>query len=128
MMDSLKPTYSDNVKPSKHLERRLRKRANIKRNGCVAFLERALNEGIRLKDIRQNLKLYRYIKNITRDGYYSIIFKFYVLVFSNDNVGITLLFLPKEFYKQVQYILDKRKGVKHCDKRRFNTDKRYSEN
>lgn len=96
-----------------HFEKRLKDRANIKKKSSLKFINRAFDNGLRIQDVEHCSKLYSYMKENIRDGYYGIIYNMYLLIVSeNTDIGITVLYIPKEYYKLVYAILRKKERRK----------------
>ena len=106
------------IKRSDHIIKRLNKRANIKHGSQDRFLNKAIQCGIRYEDVTNNT-LKGYLEKITREGYYTIIYQKYVLIISeNSNVGTTIFNLPKQYWKIVDHIYEKKEGKKNVSRKR----------
>ena len=91
------------ITKTEHLSKRLSKRCHLNKSAQDNFLEKAYENGLRLDDIKHKI-LYNYIKSVTKPNCYSIIYKHYILIISKkDNIGITILNMPREYIK----IIDK---------------------
>ena len=92
------------LKPTTHLNKR-RKRIGLGKKGYQTFLARAFEQGLRLEDIKHKTKLYTYVKGITKDGYYPILYNYYIIIVSEvTDIGITILRLPRQYYKSYQQV------------------------
>lgn len=89
---------------TEHLSKRLSKRCHLNKSSQDAFLKKAYNSGLRIDDIKHK-HLYNYIKSITSPNCYAILYKQYILIVSKkDNIGITILNVPKEYIKVIYKI------------------------
>lgn len=97
---------------TEHLSRRLSKRCHLNKSAQDSFLKKAYENGLRIDDIRHKQNLYNYVKNVTKPNCYSILYKQYILILSKkDDVGITVLNIPKEYIK-VLYKIYKEEDLK----------------
>lgn len=100
-----------------------RYRTGLPKKAFVSFIDKAYKYGLRPKDIKKSNSLRQYMKNTIKEGYYGIIYRDYIIVFSSgSNVGITILNLPKN-YTKVAKRLSNKKGDKNNAKRRSNQNK-----
>lgn len=102
---------NQHVSTTVHFEKRLKDRANIKKRSSLKFINRAFENGLRIQDVKHCSKLFSYMKDNVREGYYGIIYSMYLLIVSEEtDIGITVLYLPREYHKLVSAILAKKKG------------------
>ena len=107
------------IKRSDHIVKRLTKRAKIKHGSQDKFLNKALTNGITYENTTNNT-IKDYIASITRKDCYAVIYQKYVIIFSKkNNVGITILNLPKQYWKIVDGI-NAKKEVKNNVTRKCN--------
>lgn len=108
---------------SEHFNKRCKERLGLNKRATNSFLEKAVKYGLRMKDIKHKRSLYCYMIAISE---YSdpqnelIIYNHWVLVVTHregDNIGITVLNLPKEYHSTVDAIKNK-KGDDKDDKRK----------
>ena len=88
------------ITKTEHLSKRLSKRCHLNKSAQDGFLEKAYKTGLRLDDIKHKPTVYNYVKSVTRPNCYTIIYKQYILILSKkDNIGITILNIPKDYIK-----------------------------
>ena len=77
-----------------------RYRTRLDRKDYIKFIRTAHKKGLYLKDLETNKKVYNYLYKTIKKGYYGVIYNKYIIVFSDyTNVGITILDLPRKYYK-----------------------------
>lgn len=111
---------------SDHLMHR-RYRTGLSKKAFISFIDKAYKEGLRSKDIRKSTSLRYYMKDTIKEGYYGIIYRDYIVVFSSgSNVGITILNLPKKYIKISRKLFKSKKGEYNNANNRCNQVKRFS--
>jgi len=110
-MEILKGVANDeiaDVNKTYHLDKRIKKRTGLPRRSHANFLKRAIVHGLRINDTKSKSKLYTYLKSITQTNNYLIVYDRYIVMFAFDDVGITLLNLPKEYHRIVELLYERK--------------------
>lgn len=108
--DELFPEF-DAANQTHHLDKRIKQRTGLPKKSHPNFLKRVVNFGLRVEDVKCKSKIYNYLKSITKEGYYIVVYNIYIVVFTNSGVGITILYLPKEYHRIADDISHKRNEV-----------------
>lgn len=88
---------NDDYTLSYHFSKRMKERVNIKsKKKQLAFLKRAFERGVTMEDTKGNSLLYHHLKRVIRynPGCKSAIYNRYIIVSTEDNMGVTVLILP----------------------------------
>lgn len=83
-----------------HLSKRLKERAGIPKRAQERFIKLILERGQDISAFKSNSDLHKYLVSILKDGYDLKVYGQYVLVMSDTKVGVTLLTIPKQYYKR----------------------------
>ena len=87
-----------------HLYKR-RKRLGLNSKGCKSILEKAYKYGLRLENVKPKTDFYNYLQSlIRRENSYPIVYGDFVYIIADNNIGITVLKLPKRFKKTYQQL------------------------
>ncbi|MDF2805030.1 MAG: hypothetical protein K0S61_4935 [Anaerocolumna sp.] len=82
------------------MSKRIKQRTGLPKRAHIKFIKRFFQKGLDVSQTKiRNLNLYYYLKGISRDGYVLKILGIYILVASDNGIGITLLKIPKEYQK-----------------------------
>lgn len=82
---------------STHFSKRMKERVNIKsKKKQKTFLKRAFERGVTMEEMKGHSLLYHHLKRVVRYnlGCKSAIYNRYIIVSTNDNMGVTVLTLP----------------------------------
>lgn len=93
-----------------HFLKKGRERTGINKKGQKKLLENAITSGLTVNDIRNKSDLYNYIKGITKPGHKSYIYSNHIIITSEDDIGITVLNLPKQYIPIVVKLKKQKKG------------------
>lgn len=64
------------------------------------FINKFFQKGVDILEVtRDNLDLYYYLMSIRKNGFIFKIVDTYVLIASNSGIGVTILTIPKKYYK-----------------------------
>ena len=117
---------------SKHFTKRAKQRAGLNKKTVNTFYNKANECGLTINDFESKTLFFAYLKSITKPKYHVIVYNRYIIICSNeDNVGITLLNLPKEYYSVVDSVKKTKREVYNLDigkrkrKKRFNDEQRH---
>jgi len=95
---------------TKHFIARSKKRAGFNKKATRKFYNKAIICGLRIESFESRPLFFKYLKLITRPRCYIIVYNRYILICSNNNdIAITLLNLPKEYYSLVNSIIKMKK-------------------
>jgi hypothetical protein len=99
------------IKVSSHAEMRIRKRFGISRSAVRSHAEKAFKYGIHWKSARGILQAYLQEKYNSYNGSANNIkvYNYYIYVFNRTTL-ITILLLPKQFYKIIDKIKEEHHG------------------
>lgn len=108
------------IATTNHFDQRIKQRAGIKKGCSKSFFEKAVNNGLYLEDFMYRPTFYAYLKNLVKGEYVGIVYNRHIIITNNDDVAITILDLPKEYYSVVDSVKKKREMESH-DKRTNNS-------
>ena len=100
---------------SHHFSKRMKERVNIKsKKKQLSFLRRSFERGVTLEETKGHSLLYHHLKRVVRynPGCKSAIYNRYIIVSTEDNMGVTVLILPDWIQDIVDHFIKtlKRKG------------------
>ena len=102
---------------TKHFSKRLKDRMGLSKKLSEQYFQKALEEGLYLDDFKDYNYFYNYLKALPYDKNYSlVIYNRYIIIYTKDNVAITLLNIPK-CYCDIADNIKLKKEVKSDDKR-----------
>ena len=106
-----------------HLYKR-RKRLGLNSKGCKSILEKAYRNGLRLEDVKSKPYFYLYLQSlIRRENSYPIVYGDFIYIIADDNIGVTVLKLPRRF-KKIYHQL--KGGNTNAEKQRYKYTKEIS--
>ena len=110
---------------TRHFINRAKKRAGLNRKATIKFYNKAIVCGLKAESFKSRPLFFKYLNKIARYNYHTIVYNRYILICSDiDDIAITLLNLPKEYYSLVDSIRKIKKGIKDNDIEKYSNDKR----
>ena len=86
-----------------------------------------MKEGIPMDSFKNNSTFYKYLDSIHREGYDLLIYKRYILIISKQNIGVTILDIPKQYHNALLKG-DKKDGSKRRSKSKSSLEEDDSQN
>lgn len=96
---------------TKHFYKRAKQRAGLNKRTVQRFCTKALIHGLQIEDFKDSSLFLKYLNSISKPHYHIIVYNRYIIIYADDNnVAITLLNLPKDFYSTVDRVKKNKKA------------------